>query len=101
MEISKNQSVSSDYFENSLHNSMNLSSEWSKKIDILEGAFKSLRVKCKGETQACKSLLETNEELKRKIDLLEKKQKDNDEVRLLTAELKEEKKHKEKLKKLL
>ena len=67
---------------------MNISSEWAKKIDLLEGAFKSLKAKCKGESQACKSLTQTNEELRRKIDLLEKKYKDNDEARLLAAELK-------------
>lgn len=35
---------------------MNISSEWAKKIDLLEGAFKSLKAKYKGESQACKSL---------------------------------------------
>lgn len=56
MEVSRNQSFSSDAIENEMQRSLNISSQCAKKIDLVEGAFKSLRNKFKGSCQTNKSL---------------------------------------------
>lgn len=64
--------------------SLNISDEWNQKIDILEGAFKSYKLKFKALNSQYKTLTTHNEALQKKVCDLEAKVKDNEEVRQLS-----------------
>ena len=101
-------SFSSEYLEQDGDSSLNISQEWMKNIDILEGVIKSFKAKCLGYKQENRNLALKVEDLTHKVDEcmktiqgLNQKLKDNDELRLIKAELKEERKQREKLRGLL
>jgi hypothetical protein len=101
LELQNNLSVSSDCFDPEGNTSFSISQEWIKNLDILEGAIKSVKSKCLGLKQETKSLAIKVEESTRIIDDLNLKLKDSDELRHMRAELKEERKQREKLRGLL
>ena len=71
---------------------MNISEEWVKKIDILEGIFKSFKVSL---TSLRKDNFKLNNEVeknKASADNSRLKEKQQEEMRQLSHELKEEKK---------
>ena len=67
MDASRSSSISSDFFENENQKSFNISAEWIKKIDLLEGAFKSFKAKFTSLRQVNLYLTNDNEELHKKI----------------------------------
>ena len=81
--------------------SVNISAEWTKRIDILEGAFRQFRIKHGSLTSRCSSLELEVEGYRENIRVLQLEAADNEEVRLLRKEIKEERKQREKLKGIL
>lgn len=61
-------SFSSDYLEQDGDSSFNISQEWMKNIDILEGTIKSFKAKCLGYKQENGNLALKVEDLTHKVD---------------------------------
>lgn len=98
LENEREESLSSDCFELEMQRSMSISQEWSKKIDVLEGAFKSFKSKYHATILNNKHLAEQLAALKKQLDALPA---ENEELRHTRDELKEERKQREKLRGLL
>jgi hypothetical protein len=101
LENEREESLSSDCFEFEMQRSISISQEWSKKIDILEGAFKSFRGKYQATILNNKHLTEQLAVLRKELDAQAKKHAESEELRHTREELKEERKQREKLRGLL
>ena len=56
---------------------MNISTDWAKKIDLLEGAFKSIKIKLTSLRQVNFTLTTDNQNIKGQMDLIKGKNKND------------------------
>lgn len=90
----------SEDLESELQNSISISQDWSKKIDILQGAIKDFKEKMVGIKHENKLIKLKLSDFEAKYVQIQKEMK-NDDIKHLQSELKQERKQREKLKGLL